>query len=263
MIPRLLMISAFSCAAQAAQPGRAAVSWLSASASVAPGKPLHTAIRMIHDKGWHSYWINPGEAGMPTTAKWKLPPGWKCGGLALPAPIRFLTGELAGYGYEGAVLFPVTITPPPDFSGEARLSVTLNWLACSGDACVPGERELHLDLHAGTLAATDDEAVIRKAHETLPIARAGVRLEVSGNADHLALTITGGSTGDLAACQVFPATADVIDPKAQIRFRKDGDRWLAEAPLGDFVKKPVKRLELVLTGGDLNPPLLLTWTAPP
>lgn len=218
---------------------------------------------MTHDEGWHSYWINPGEAGMPTTAKWKLPPGWKCGGLELPAPIRFLTGELAGYGYEGTVLFPVTLTPPADFTGGARLSVTLTWLACSGDACVPGGQELHLDLRAGPHAAAQDEAVIRKAHETLPKARDGVRLEVSENGDKLSLSITKAPIGDLAACDVFPATPEVINPKANIRFREDGARWLADAPLGDFAKKPVKRLELVLKGAGLDPPLHLTWSVPP
>jgi thiol:disulfide interchange protein DsbD len=264
MIPRLLLISAFSCAASAAQPGRAGVEWISSSATAGPGKPLQTAIRMAHDDGWHSYWINPGEAGMPTTAEWKLPPGWKCGGLEFPAPIRFLTGGLAGYGYEGTVLVPVTLTPPADFAGQARLSVTLTWLACGENGCVPGGKELHLDLRAGAHAATGHETAIQNARKLLPKARDGVRLEVSEMKDRLALAITGDSAlvGDLGACHVYPATLEVIDPQAQIRFRKDGGRWIADAPLGEFVKKPVKRLELVLQGGGLERPLHLAWTAP-
>ncbi len=264
MMTRLLMISTLSCAASAAQPGRARVEWITSSATAGPGKPLHAAIRMTHEDGWHSYWINPGEAGIPTTARWNLPAGWKCGGLDLPAPIRFLTGGLAGFGYEGEVVFPVTLTPPADFTGGTRLSVTLSWLACGEDGCVPGEKELHLDLRAGTHAATEHEPVIRKARETLPISRDGVRLEVSEKNGRFALVIAGGSPalGDLAACHVYPATPDVIDPRTEIRFRQDGERWLAEAPLGEFAKKTVKRLELVLQGGGLDPPLHVAWTAP-
>jgi DsbC/DsbD-like thiol-disulfide interchange protein len=265
MIPRLLMVLTLSCSAHAARPGRAEVAWISSSAKTEPGKALQTAIRMAHDEGWRSYWINPGEAGMPTTARWKLPPGWKCGGLELPAPIRLMSGGLAGYGYEGTVLFPVEITPPADFTGEACLSVTLTWLACGEDGCVPGEKELHLDFLAASHVATEHEATIRKAREMLPKPRDGIVLEVSEKGDKLALVITPGSAalGDLSACDVFPATPEVLDPQAEIRFRKDGARWLADAPLGEFVKKPVARMELVLKGGGPEPPLLVKWSAPP
>jgi DsbC/DsbD-like thiol-disulfide interchange protein len=264
MISRLLLIFTLSYAASAAQPGRAAVEWISSSATVEPGKPLHTAIRMTHVDGWHSYWINPGEAGMPTSAGWKLPPGWKCGGLELPAPIRFLTGGLAGYGYEGTVLFPVTLTPPADFSGEARLSVTLSWLACGEEGCVPGERELHLDLRAGIHAATEHQAAILKARQMLPQSRNGMRLDVSEKEDRLTLSITGGfkPAENPGASHVYPATPEVIDPQAEVRFRKDGARWMAEAPLHEFATQPVKHLELVLEGGGLNTPLRVVWTAP-
>ena len=264
MIPRLLMISALSFTASRAQPGRAGVEWITSSATAEPGKPVQTAIRMTHDDGWHSYWINPGEAGMPTAATWKLPPGWKCSGLEFPAPIRFLSGGLAGYGYEGTVLFPVTLTPPADFKGSAQLGVTLTWLACSEEGCVPGERELHLDLRAGGHAATEHEAAIRKARQMLPKARDGIRLEVVPKEDRLALSIPGNSTpvGNLEACHVYPATPEVIDPQADIRFRKDGGRWIADAPLGEFAKKPVKHLTLVLQGGGLDSPLQVAWSAP-
>ncbi|MCU0752769.1 MAG: hypothetical protein MUC40_07040 [Akkermansiaceae bacterium] len=264
MMSRQLLIYALSCAASAAQPGRAAVEWIASSATVEPGKPLHTAIRMTHDDGWHSYWINPGEAGMPTSAGWKLPPGWTCGGLELPAPIRFLTGGLAGYGYEGTILFPVTLTPPPDFTGEARLAVTLNWLACGEEGCVPGEKELHLDLRAGSHAASEHQNAILKARQLLPKSRDGVRLEVAEKEDLLMLAITGGfkPAENPGTSHVYPATPEVIDPHAEVRFRKDGARWIAEAPLQEFAKKPVKHLELVLEGGGLDTPLRVVWTAP-
>ncbi len=263
-ILRLLMISALSCAASAAQPGRAAVEWIASSATVQPGKPLRTAIRMKHDDGWHSYWINPGEAGMPTTVEWKLPPGWKCGGLAWPAPIRFLSGGLAGFGYEGTVLYPVMLTAPEDFNGEARLTAVVSWLACSEEGCVPGKEEVHLTLRAGEPAATQYAAAIRQAHEQVPQAREGMRLGVTENESRLALSIRhdSGSDADLTGCQVFPATADLIDPVADIHFTRTGGSWTAEAALGAFAARPVKQLTLVLAGGALPKPLQMTWTAP-
>jgi DsbC/DsbD-like thiol-disulfide interchange protein len=259
-----LSVMLLSCAVAAANPGKATALWISSSATAEPGQPLETAIRLTHDKGWHSYWTNPGEAGIPTTVEWKLPPGWKSGGLQAPAPIRFLTGGLAGYGYEGATWFPVMLTPPEDFSGQARLTATLSWLACSEEGCVPGQAELHLDLQAGKTAATPDQATILRAHRQLPQPLEGVRLDVKEEKDQLRLTITHGPdfNADLSSISVFPATPEVVDPQAEPRFKKAGDRWLATAPIGEFAKKPVRKLVLVLDGGGLETPLQLGWNAP-
>ena len=51
--------------------------------------------------GWHTYWINPGEAGQPTEIKWTLPPGWKASAVQWPYPKRIPTGPLMDYGDEG------------------------------------------------------------------------------------------------------------------------------------------------------------------
>ena len=38
--------------------------------------------------GWHTYWKFPGDAGIPTELKWKLPPGWKVGEIQWPIPLK-------------------------------------------------------------------------------------------------------------------------------------------------------------------------------
>ena len=258
------MICAFSCAVAAAQPGRAKLDWITSSETAEPGKPLQTAIRMTHDEGWHSYWINPGVAGIPTKATWKLPQGWETDGLEFPVPIRFLNGGLAGYGYKNTVLFPVTLTPPPDFDGVARLSVTITWLACGEAGCVPGEKELHLDLRSGTRADNEHEANIRNARRLLPVVHDALQLEVSEKDTHLELAITGDSAalGDLSDYQVYASTPEVIDAQEIIHFQKNDARWVAKAPLSEFAKKPIKHLEIVLHSSRANSPLLIMWSAP-
>jgi thiol:disulfide interchange protein DsbD len=261
---RSLSVLLLSCAVATANPGKATAVWVSSSATAEAGKPLETAIRLTHDQGWHSYWMNPGEAGIPTNVEWKLPPGWKSGGLQLPAPIRFVSGGLAGYGYEGTAWFPVTITAPEDFAGKARLSATISWLACSEGGCVPGEAELHLELRAGKTAATEDRVAILQAQRQLPQPRDGVKLDVMAEKGRLILIITHDAEfdADLSSSRVFPATPDVIDPQTEPRFKKEGDRWMAVASLGEFVEKPVLNLVLVLDGGGLERPLELKWSGP-
>ena len=50
--------------------------WLGAP-RVESGKPtvIPAAIRMVYEKDWHGYWSNPGEGGMKTELRWKLPAG--------------------------------------------------------------------------------------------------------------------------------------------------------------------------------------------
>lgn len=90
----------------------ATAEWIPESNKVAPGELFRTVVRMKVNEGWHTYWENPGEGGLPIAVKAELPEGWTLGKIQFPAPIAFTTGQLHGFGYEGEVLFPLTITPP-------------------------------------------------------------------------------------------------------------------------------------------------------
>lgn len=103
----LAFIASGTVSIAAVRSGKAEVDWLSVSATVAPGKPVQTALRLVVDPGWHTYWENPGEGGMGISVKWDLPAGWTAGALEHPVPQRFMTGELAGFGY--AVLAGKTV----------------------------------------------------------------------------------------------------------------------------------------------------------
>jgi thiol:disulfide interchange protein DsbD len=266
MIARLVMISVMICgtALAGARPGRATLDWIAESPACEPGKPLQTAIRMVHDSGWHSYWINPGEAGIRTTATWKLPPGWKNGGLGFPEPARFLTNGLAGFGYAGSVLLPVVVTPPADFTGTARLTAVISWLACGKDGCLPGEAEIHLDLAAGAPEPTADARDIRAASQKLPRIAGNVRLAVTEKAENLILSIETDSPAalDLDGREAFPATPDVVDPRVPVRFVKNGGAWTAKVSKSEYAASPVKALTLVIAATKTDDALELTWNAP-
>lgn len=38
-------------------------------------KPVWLGLRLTHQAGWKSYWLNPGDAGLPTRMQWSLPAG--------------------------------------------------------------------------------------------------------------------------------------------------------------------------------------------
>jgi len=114
-------------------------SLVSSEAAVQPGKPFVAALRLVHETGWHTYWVNPG-TGLATALKWKLPPGWKAGEIHWPVPLVIADreGNVTGNGYTGDLLLPVTLTPPADAPiGPVTLTVDAEWLMCQ-NVCVPG-----------------------------------------------------------------------------------------------------------------------------
>ncbi len=123
-----------------------AVTLLSEAASVRPGEPFTVGLRMKMAPGWHTYWKNPGDAGLPLRIEWDLPEGFRGGEIEWPTPSRFETGSLVSYGYTGEVLVPVAITPPARVGADsARIAGTFRWLECE-DVCLQGEASLELTL---------------------------------------------------------------------------------------------------------------------
>jgi thiol:disulfide interchange protein DsbD len=118
---------------------------LAAAAFYQPGHPLVVALHLQHQAGWHSYYKDPGDAGLPTTLAWQLPAGFSAGPIQWPVPVRFTApGGLATQGYTGDVSLPVEIQLPPGFHEPVlHLAAHATWLACS-QVCIPGGADLAL-----------------------------------------------------------------------------------------------------------------------
>ena len=76
------------------------VELVSEHASVQPGRPFQVGLRMKLKRGWHTYWKQPGDAGMPLRIEWTLPSGFRPGPIEWPVPERIPTSGLMSYGYE-------------------------------------------------------------------------------------------------------------------------------------------------------------------
>ena len=264
MIARTILISAIACAVSSAavRSGKAEADWVSASGICEAGKPLQTAVRLVVDDGWHTYWINPGEGGMKISVKWELPDGWVAGELEHPVPKRFMTGELPGFGYEGTVIFPVKFTPPADFKGAAKLKGKVSWLTCNEASCVPGNAELELSVESGQPQTAAEGNLIAEALWKIPRPAHAGSLKVLENEKTLLITIESPDKGlDPNEYEIFPATSQVIDSAAKFRFSGGGTHWTAEVPKSEYATKAIKELTLVLAGKAKQPPISLTWKA--
>src|SRR4051794_21711535 len=85
--------------------------------SIAPGETVWVALHLEMRPGWHVYWRNPGDAGLPTEIAWTLPQGFTAGEIAWPTPERFVVNDIGNYGYAGSVDLLVPITADSKASG--------------------------------------------------------------------------------------------------------------------------------------------------
>jgi len=172
------------------------------------------------DNGWHTYWKNPGASGIPLKLKTNLPEGWSIGEIQYPAPIRFTTAGLPGFGYEGEVMFPVTIFPPKEFTGELpKIRATLTWLTCNDSSCVPGNADL-------LLKAAESTDLIKDSYDALPQAISSAKLSftVVEEAVHLSLHLPNEDLTDLIDSEIFVSTPDVVDASENHRFKLNPDQ---------------------------------------
>jgi DsbC/DsbD-like thiol-disulfide interchange protein len=148
---------------------------LSERAAIEPGRPFHVGLLMKMRRGWHTYWKNPGDSGMPLRITWSLPAGFKAGPIEWPAPERIAEKDLMSYGYDGEVLIPVEITPPAHVVADSvTIAGTFEWLECK-DICLPGSATLNISLpvRPGQPAASPNARAFAKARSRIPTAPIG------------------------------------------------------------------------------------------
>ena len=115
------------------------------TAGVAPGSTLYAAVILTAEKGWHTYWRNPGDAGEATEIAWTLPAGWKAGDIVWPTPKRLPVGPIMNYGYEGRVVLAAPIEVPAGAKpgSHETLGAKVDYLVCA-EVCVPGAANVSL-----------------------------------------------------------------------------------------------------------------------
>lgn len=176
--------------------------------AVAPGQPFRVGLFIQHEKGWHTYWRQPGIVGIPTSMAWELPEGFKAGELEYPEPESVLMFRIKAQGYERDVLLQTVITPPGNLKPGDKVTLRgkATWMCC-GNTCHPGNGELSLELPVA--ARSDDDArwkpVFEKEREAYARTSEVWQAEASESGLKVTLTLRPGK-----GAQSFAAGETVI-----------------------------------------------------
>ena len=188
-----------------------------------PGTTLAAGVVIETDPGWHVYWRNPGEIGLPTQLSWQLLPAGvgQVGEALWPSPRVFYDAdlEMTSYGYEGRVLLEAPIEISPAASARAALEVALDleFVVCEYE-CVPGSIALGTQLPvASSLADTSqDAALFEDARAQHPRTPASLDLDVeivrpAGDTSLAAVVLEPCASGS-PGCSIFelPKAVDAL-----------------------------------------------------
>ena len=126
-----------------------------------PGDTVWAGVDLKMEPGWHTYWKNPGDAGMATQIKWQLPPGISAGETEWPLPEKFPPIEVTTYGYTNEVMLLVPLTIETNFSAnQIDLKANVSWLECK-EVCIPANQDVEATLNIGSeTKASADAATI-------------------------------------------------------------------------------------------------------
>jgi len=224
MLKRLLLLLAilfFPAIAQA----RGIDPELVAEGPAPPGGEVDLAIHMRTNPGWHGYWLNPGDAGLPMDMKWQLPPGFAAAPLRYPVPGRLEIAGLMNYVYERDYAVLARLTVPADAHGIVPIRAEAHWLACTDRICVPEQGELTLDLPVG--AGAPNRAQFDQWRRALPRPLATpAHFAIAGDKLRIAIPLPASVAVDQP--YLFPEADGIVDYDAKQSFSRSGDLLIAE-----------------------------------
>ncbi len=214
--------------------------------AVAPGARVRAGVLLELDRGWHVYWRNSGDSGLPTRLDWDVP-GAEIGALAWPAPsvFREAGGMITTYGYAREVLLATEIEVPAPAHGVLELEVAADFLVCKVQ-CIPGRIDLARSVPVAAETRPSPPAVHAlferwAARVPLDPQQAGVRVEAlwsqsairPGDSFEAAIAATSCDSAEHCTPVSLAAAADeafVPDPPATIELETLGARRHPTAP---------------------------------
>lgn len=189
-------------------------------AELPAGSSFEMVIRLTPDPGWHTYWLNPGDAGRPTAAEFSGIEGLAVSTPRWPVPHSYREDVLMTYGYGETHSLLYQARLPDDFAAAAELQARVSWLVCK-DICIPGSATLSEMLAPGPRGETRNADIFAAARAGIPQAQAEQRgrFELVDGEFRIALPQAQAQPDEL-----FPDTQYLMNHAADRRWSADGTR---------------------------------------
>jgi DsbC/DsbD-like thiol-disulfide interchange protein len=217
---------------------------------IAAGHKLYLGLRFQLEKGWHIYWLNPGDSGEPPRVEWQLPAGLTAGAMEWPTPQRLQTSSIVDFGYEDAVMLIVPMQAEASMAAQqpARLGTEVRLVVCSHEMCIPGRAQLSLTLPIKSQPPAPDARTI----DLFTATRKSLPRPVPGNwkfsiADaNGSFVLTANLGHQVTQAIFFPLAESQIDNAAPQKLLPLAAGFRLTLRKSDQLLRPINRLRGVL-----------------
>lgn len=229
---------------------KAKATLLSSHSVITPGETLYMALSLVPDKGWHTYWKNPGDSGAPPSVDWDLPKGVTITHTYWQHPEKINYDTLVNFGFhdESLLVFEFQVSEKIS-QDKVSVRAKAEWLVCQ-DVCIPEFAEFQQFIRLGKASSLTPEAekimaVLESQPEDFPYPFAITPLE-----DHIVFELVYPQSEDIVSAYFFPdISVFAALSEAQVLLPDSGSVRL-EVPLYDAGSGYVEGvLELELKGG--------------
>ena len=237
-----LLLSSFFGSAEIVDTGHARISLIKDHSDFVPGTSINIGLKVSMDKGWHTYWRNPGDSGGPIEIDWDLPKGFSVSDIKWPLPEKIEYPPLMTYGYEDFVIYPMVLSIPADYSDD-YFEMAADILICA-DVCIPESGKI-----SSNLLDVESDSLIYEWLESVP--SKSLPISTSLNDNNLEIRFTFEK--EIKEIYFFPDENNSIDYSSKQNFyKKDDDYFLSIKLFNDEFQNVSGVLDIDGTGYNVS-----------
>ena len=218
----ILLLFSFFGSAEIVDTGHARISLIKDHSDFVPGTSINIGLKVSMDKGWHTYWRNPGDSGGPIEIDWNLPKGFSVSDIKWPLPEKIEYPPLMTYGYEDFVIYPMVLSIPADYSDD-YFEMNADILICA-DVCIPESGKI-----SSNLLDIESDSLIYEWLESVP--SKSLPITTSLNDNNLEIKFTFEK--EIKEIYFFPNENNSIDYSSKQNFYKKDDGYFLSIKLFD------------------------------
>ena len=216
----ILLLFSFFGSAEIVDTGHARISLIKDHSDFVPGTSINIGLKVSMDKGWHTYWRNPGDSGGPIEIDWDLPKGFSVSDIKWPLPEKIEYPPLMTYGYEDFVIYPMVLSIPADYSDD-YFEMNADILICA-DVCIPESGKI-----SSNLLDIESDSLIYEWLESVP--SKSLPITTSLNDNNLEIRFTFEK--EIKEIYFFPDENNSIDYSSKQNFYKKDDGYFLSIKL--------------------------------
>lgn len=216
-------------------------------------QPFYLLIKLNIKDGWHTYWRNPGDSGMPTDIQFETQDNIKISDIIwTELPQRFPFDDMVNFGYDKVQNLIVKVEPNNN-NKDITIKANVFWLVCKTE-CIPQDTSVTITIPYSENSSpnTDNLTMINNLIKSAPthqdIAYSSAKIE----GDYFVLE-TNDNLLKENKFTFFPYHAGFFANTISPIIDKNGENWTYKFRLDEYkIENPDKFEGLIVIGDEEN-----------